>query len=88
MKVFFTSSAYTENFYHLLVSYGWEADTSVFNQLQVMRAQFFCENIGRVHFKMEKFLIEKFDREKHLKKLCPKCISKAKKSKRHAPTIT
>lgn len=92
MKVFFQKTTFTQDFYHLIVSYRWERPTEhqnslQFNQIMVLRAQFFCQDRGSLHYKHEGFSILEFDRDKHMKKLCPNCVLKVKKSKRHGPQI-
>lgn len=90
MKVFIAGSD-AGGLTHLLISSGWEKPGKMnslqFDQLMVLRAQFFCEDVGRLHYKNEAFSIALYDRAKHLKKLCPACVLKAKKSKRHGPQI-
>lgn len=86
MKVFFRPLSYTKDVWHVLVSYGWEKDPTG-RYLQVMRAQFFCEDVGQIHTSAERFRIETFDREKHIKNLCPNCVLKIKNSKKYGPII-
>lgn len=93
MKVFFAPSNSTKDFWHLVVSSGWEKSTEYkestqFNQLMVMRVQLFCEDVGRLRYRHEKFTIVPYDKEKHLKKMCLACVLKAKKSKRYGPQVS
>lgn len=93
MKVFSSPEFSGEVVWHLVVSYSWEKssefrETVQFNQLMVLRVQFFCEDVGHPRYNSTKFTMVEYNREKHLKKLCEACVLKAKKSKRYGPQVS
>lgn len=73
--------------WHLIYAKGWGADAP--GALIGLRVQFFCQDMGYyvTNNKYKKFDIAKYEKESHFKKLCPECVRRAKKSKKHGPAV-